>query len=858
MTIQIGNNAGNPTPYTPSITLNGSITSTSANNTIILKSTTGDITLNGNIGDTTKQFGTITISAGTTSGGAFNQTTGTIYGGAGSTAINIDGKGGATINNIICYSNPANAINIGTGGGTSATPSVTLNGTITATANNDTVTIKTSTGDININGNIGDTTHQFGTITIYASSVSGTGSFIQAPGTTITGGAGTVSINIDARGSATIDGVVSLNAASTINIGQTNAVANPPTSVTFTGNITGNAIGTNPPLVVSSNGGITENSGANLGTSLLPLGTIQMNAKVSGTGTFLLGNMQSKGSSGHINVGVSTKPGAITQQSGTVLTLVTDSSGNVINLNATGAIGTVSVPMRVSLAGTTNNSVSAASTSSGGIYIDSAGALRLNTTTTASGSINIGTVNIPTSLLVIGSVTGGSGAVTMVTSGVMTQSAGTISTTGGANISLTSEGASTLQTVNSAGTLTLFKNSSAATYTIGTFTITSAGTFTISPGVTVTAGATTFNISGDWTDNGIFNAGTSAVNLTGTNQAIHGNTTFYDLTKTVSTARTLTFDASSTQTISHTLTLAGAVGQNLSLRSSSPGTQWNINPQGTRPVSRVDVQDSVNTNVTPINPANSVDSGNTVNWFTAAYLAITGSASMTAGGSQIITIKAYDSYNSFIMSYVGDKSMTFSGARTSVNPVVSPTASDKTSTDINFGSPTTVTFVAGVGTSTMKLYKAETAAINVTDGTVTATGHTLSVTVSVGPKSKLLFVTQPLPAVTVGFTWRSFSIQITDFWGNQTTDTDSITISPSSGSFASGTLTKSAIAGLATFNDITYGSPATITVSGSSGSLTPTGASISIFVHGVINDARIKISNATLKILGGNRLRITQ
>ncbi|MBI3320161.1 MAG: hypothetical protein HYZ89_06205 [Candidatus Omnitrophica bacterium] len=88
------------------------------------------------------------------------------------------------------------------------------------------------------------------------------------------------------------------------------------------------------------------------------------------------------------------------------------------------------------------------------------------------------------------------------------------------------------------------------------------------------------------------------------------------MTKTVASAATLTFPASVTQTITNTLTLQGAVGQLLSLRSSTPGTQWSIDPQGTRTIGYLDVQDSNNVNATAIDAtsANSVNSGNNLNW----------------------------------------------------------------------------------------------------------------------------------------------------------------------------------------------------------------------------------------------------
>ena len=108
----------------------------------------------------------------------------------------------------------------------------------------------------------------------------------------------------------------------------------------------------------------------------------------------------------------------------------------------------------------------------------------------------------------------------------------------------------------------------------------------------------------------------------------------------------------------------------------------------------------------------------TVNPADANYFKVTGTASMTAGGSNTITITAYDQYDNIATGYDGDKTLTFSGASSSSDPVTSPTCSNKDSADIDFASDTVITFTDGVGTSTMKLYKAEIAHIKATQGSI--------------------------------------------------------------------------------------------------------------------------------------------
>jgi hypothetical protein len=154
----------------------------------------------------------------------------------------------------------------------------------------------------------------------------------------------------------------------------------------------------------------------------------------------------------------------------------------------------------------------------------------------------------------------------------------------------------------------------------GTFTLPAATD--VNGNLTITAGtldATTSNfgitLAGNWSNSGTFTARSGTVTLDGTNQTLSGATTFYNLSKTVASAATLTFPASTTTTVTNAWTAQGASGQLLSLRSSSSGTQWQINPSGTRSVEYVDVKDSNNTNATAIScTSNCTNSGNNTNW----------------------------------------------------------------------------------------------------------------------------------------------------------------------------------------------------------------------------------------------------
>jgi len=157
----------------------------------------------------------------------------------------------------------------------------------------------------------------------------------------------------------------------------------------------------------------------------------------------------------------------------------------------------------------------------------------------------------------------------------------------------------------------------------GTWTLNAAldidGDFTNSAG-TLNADGQAINVAKGWNNTGgTFTHGDNTVTFDSANTSlIEGNTTFYSLACTTG-GKQLTFEAGSTQTVegTSTLTLTGSPGNLITLRSSSAGTQWNINPTGTINVSYVDVQDSNNMNGVNINPSNSVNSGNNTNWFSS-------------------------------------------------------------------------------------------------------------------------------------------------------------------------------------------------------------------------------------------------
>ncbi|MBP9891235.1 MAG: hypothetical protein KBG84_04965, partial [Planctomycetes bacterium] len=168
----------------------------------------------------------------------------------------------------------------------------------------------------------------------------------------------------------------------------------------------------------------------------------------------------------------------------------------------------------------------------------------------------------------------------------------------------------------------------------GNSTLSGAGAFTF-PNVTINSGATltsssgNITVNGNFTNSGTFNSNLGTVTFASTAAStLAGNSSFRNLTCT-QTGKTLYFTAGSTTTVTGTLTLTGATGSRINLRSTSASSVWNINDAGTENVTAVDVQDSNATN--SINAqGDSNNSGNNTNWIFPDRLSV----SATAGTAQ--------------------------------------------------------------------------------------------------------------------------------------------------------------------------------------------------------------------------------
>jgi hypothetical protein len=109
--------------------------------------------------------------------------------------------------------------------------------------------------------------------------------------------------------------------------------------------------------------------------------------------------------------------------------------------------------------------------------------------------------------------------------------------------------------------------------------------------------------------------------------------------------------------------------------------------------------------------------------------------SLTAGGSSNLTTTALDSYGNTATAYTGAHNLTFSGASASPN-ATAPTVANSSGTATAFGAVTAISFSSGVAAVSssknglMKLYRAESASVSVSDGSISSAAP---VAVSVSP-----------------------------------------------------------------------------------------------------------------------------
>jgi hypothetical protein len=140
----------------------------------------------------------------------------------------------------------------------------------------------------------------------------------------------------------------------------------------------------------------------------------------------------------------------------------------------------------------------------------------------------------------------------------------------------------------------------------------------------------------------------------------------------------------------------------------------------------------------------------------------------TAGNADNLTLTAQDASNNTVTTYAGAKSLVFTGANSSGS--FHPTVTNSGGTPVEFGAAESINFANGVATvsgssnGAMTLYKAETANVSVSDGTLSSA----TVAVTVSPASANSF-TVPTPSTQTAGGAFSETLTAKDAYGNTAT-----------------------------------------------------------------------------------------
>ena len=369
---------------------------------------------------------------------------------------------------------------------------------------------------------------------------------------------------------STLSGAITLNKDLTLN----NYSTGPSTisgGITGAGNLTIN--NTNAQTITLqtasiNNTGTITNSGTGAGTTTIS----------AVIGTNVTGVVQNSATSQLTLSGANTFTSGLTIKAGTVLGQTsTKAFGDVTGGGANGTItlgdGTVNASVTLS-GGTTQtyaNPITVASISSGTATIQRgansptfSGAIALNDDVVFAGAA--GTLTISGAISGTGNITA-----TTTTTGAVTISNASINPNGTITNNGTSSGATTISGVIGSNVTGVIQNSSTSALTLSGNNST-MGDIDIQAGTLTLAASTNLNVSDDWSNAGTFTASASStVTFTAGNHAVTGANTFVNWTWNAN--NTVTLPASTTQTISGTITCAGTAGNLITLNSGTPATK---------------------------------------------------------------------------------------------------------------------------------------------------------------------------------------------------------------------------------------------------------------------------------------------
>jgi hypothetical protein len=180
------------------------------------------------------------------------------------------------------------------------------------------------------------------------------------------------------------------------------------------------------------------------------------------------------------------------------------------------------------------------------------------------------------------------------------------------------------------------------------------------------------------------------------------------------------------------------------------------------------------------------------------HLEVIGDATMSAGGSNVLTVRARDTFGDIAANYNGPKSLTFSG------PSPAPGGQIPAVGGTDIGVPVSVTFTDGVSdnatATTLLAYRSEVTTVHVTDGTsdsFTNGNSGLSLTVNSDTANHII-ISPDANTITAGDT-QTYTAQSFDQFDNPIADVSSTTvfsITPAAGGSWASNVYTSAKAGL--------------------------------------------------------------
>ena len=183
----------------------------------------------------------------------------------------------------------------------------------------------------------------------------------------------------------------------------------------------------------------------------------------------------------------------------------------------------------------------------------------------------------------------------------------------------------------------------------------------------------------------------------------------------------------------------------------------------------------------------------------ATHFSVSADPSVAAGDALPFTVTALDASDVTADGYTGTVHVTVNNAQ----------VGETVPQDYEFQAGD-----AGVANLTGILTLAGTRTITVTDASDSDISGNTGVDVTPGDATQLAFSSQPSDTFTQ-HQLGAVSVKITDAYGNQTADNDSIQLSVNTGSFDAGTNPKNASGGAVTFSDLEIDTPGTYTLDAS-------------------------------------------